>query len=476
MKKRLFIKSCLVASVALFAASCSDDTTLGSIDDAGRLDVPEGAVVYITDAAGSRGSSKVEFHNAETNALHVKTGAALPADCKVTFAYNADALNAYNTANGTDYTILPQSMVAFANDGVVTLPAGQTAVDAEYTLTSDGSLDPETTYALPLSVTIEGAAALGEADKNFVVLVRDLSSYGDCHKTWIDDKGVEHEGIKIFSVMEVNDTNPLNNLRYKLKNSGKYMVDALVMFSGNINYDAEQGRVYFFPNENVKAILDNREKYLKPLKDRGMKVIMGVMCNHDRACIANLDDNTAKLFAKELKALCDAYGLDGIFWDDEYCSPITPAPPGFVTPGRAAWSRLAYEVWKIQPERWNIAYGYSTTGSAVAVDGVQPGTFISYCLPDYSSSYTDRWLSSYPGMTLSQLGGCSMEFAQGRWSASESTLRNMRNEGFGAMMVFAMDPYRTNASGQEQAMNKLARAFYNDEVVVDQTTYPKDWK
>ena len=79
-------------------------------------------------------------------------------------------------------------------------------------------------------------------------------------------------------------------------------------------------------------------------------------------------------------------------------------------------------------------------------------------------------------MTVDQLGGCSMEFAQGRWYASESTLKNMRNDGFGAMMVFAMDPYRTNASGQEGAMAKLARAFYDDEVVVDPTKYPKDWK
>lgn len=475
MKKRLFIKSCLVASVALLAASCSDDVTLGSIDADGRLDVPEDAVVYITDASGSRGSSKVEFHNAETKSLHVKTGVALPVDCKVTFTYNVDALTAYNNANGTDYAPLPQSIVTLANNGEVTLPAGQTAVDAQYTLTSDGSLDPETTYALPLSVVIDGAAALGEADKNFVILVRDLSSYGDCHKTWIDDNGVEHEGIKIFSVMEVNDTNPLNNLRYTLKNSGKYMVDALVMFSGNINYNAETGRVYFYPNENISAILNNREKYLKPLKDRGMKVIMGVMCNHDRACIANLAPETAKLFAKELKALCDAYDLDGIFWDDEYCATITPPPPGFVNPGRQAWSRLAYEVWKIQPERWNIAYGYSTTSSAVAVDGVQPGTFIQYCLPDYSSSYTD-YTGDYPGMTLSQMGGCSMEFARGNWYATEATLRSMRNDGYGAHMVFAMDPYRTNASGQESAMGKLARAFYDDEVVVDATKYPKDWK
>ncbi len=476
MKKRLLFKSCLVATAALFAVSCSEDIDLGNVDGSDRLEVPEGDVVYVTDPAGHRQFSTLEIHQNAATQLRVNSPKALASDCNVTFAYDKNVLDEYNNESGNTYEALPESMVTFANSGALTLAAGQNQAAIDITIATDGNLESGKTFAIPVRVSLNGPAALGSVDESYIILVKDVTALGDCSKTWIDDDGVEHEGIKIFSVMEVNDTNPLNNLRYTLKKSGKYMVDALVMFSGNINYDAEQGRVYFFPNENITAILNNSEKYLKPLKDRGMKVIMGVMCNHDRACIANLDNNTAKLFAKELKALCDAYDLDGIFWDDEYCSPITPPPPGFVSPSRQAWSRLAYEVWKLQPERWNIAYGYSTTGSAVAIDGVQPGTFISYCLPDYSSYYDTGWLSSYPGMTRSQLGGCSMEFAQGRWSATENTLRNMRNDGFGAMMVFAMDPYRTNASGQESAMGKLARAFYDDEVVVDETKYPKDWK
>lgn len=475
MKHNLIFKSFLASGLAILAASCSDDVNLGSTDT-GKLEAPENAVVYVTDASGSRNYSSVEVHKTHESKLSVKSPEALASDCNVTFAYDPAVLDAYNQTNSTSIEAVPQSMVSFANGGNVVLAAGETAASLDYSIVSDGSLDENTVYAVPVTVSATGAASLGETDKSFIIMVKDLTNLPDCHKTWTDENGAEHEGIKIFSVMEVNDTNPLNNLRYTLKKSGKYMVDALVMFSGNINYDLENKKVYFFPNENVKAILENREKYLKPLKDRGMKVIMGVMCNHDRACIANLDDNTARIFAKELKDLCDAYQLDGIFWDDEYCSTITPPPPGFVSPSEAAWSRLAYEFWKLNPERWNIAYGYSTTGSAVEVDGVQPGTFISYVLPDYSSSYTTSWLRNFPGMTVDQLGGCSMEFAQGRWYASESTLKNMRNDGFGAMMVFAMDPYRTNASGQEGAMAKLARAFYDDEVVVDPTKYPKDWK
>ena len=39
--------------------------------------------------------------------------------------------------------------------------------------------------------------------------------------------------------MEVNDANPLNNLSFTLKSNGKPLVDALIIFSANINYNVE---------------------------------------------------------------------------------------------------------------------------------------------------------------------------------------------------------------------------------------------
>lgn len=460
--------------VAFATTACQEDLTIGNVQAPDVAD--EGTqLLYVADAHGSTAHPNVEFRGTGNVDMFAHITNASAEEQSLNLAYDISALDAYNQANNTNLEAVPETLVSFSNGGVATIAAGETiSAPVTVTITSDGSLEDGKTYVVPVRISTGSTAALSSASQTRLIFVKDHTALPDCFKTWTDDNGVEHEGIKIFSCMEVNDTNPLNNLRFTLKNSGKYMVDALVMFSGNINYNAETGRVYFYANPNVQHLLDNREKYLKPLQDRGMKVIMGVMCNHDRACISNLADETARLFAQELKALCDAYQLDGIFWDDEYCSPIYPAPPGFTSPNNKQFSRLAYEVWKLQPERWNVAYGYSTTSYAQAVDGVQPGTFITYCLPDYSSSYNDL-SGSYPGMPREHMGGCSMEFAQGRWYASETTLRNMRNDGYGAHMVFAMDPFRSTASGQESAMGKLARSFYDDVVVVDPTKYTKDW-
>ena len=166
----------------------------------------------------------------------------------------------------SSYVALPADMVSFAGNGVATLSAGSTSTSVEYTITSDGSLDPSATYVLPVRVSVtDGNASLGSVDATRIIFVRDLTALPDATKYVRDADGNLVPGIKVFSCMEVNDTNPLNNLSFTLKNAeiadnnGKPLVDALIIFSANINYNPETGRVYIFNNENVQALLDNRE-------------------------------------------------------------------------------------------------------------------------------------------------------------------------------------------------------------------------
>lgn len=461
----------LIAGVAMAATSCQEDITYG---DYTAPQVGDGSpLIFVSDGDGSTQTSNVEMRGGKDLQLFVNSATPAAADNEVAFAYDPASLDQYNAANGTELEAMPESMVSFPDGNKATLAAGQTKSEPlTVTLTSDGSLDPEKTYVVPLKVTVNGSTALAAQSQSRIILVKDLTAIPDCFKTVLDADGNEVPAVKIFSCMEVNDTNPLNNLKYTLKNSGKYLIDALIMFSANVNYNEETGRVYVLCNENVQALLDNRAKYLKPLQDRGMKVIIGLLGNHDRSGVANLADETARAYAKEIKALCDAYNLDGVFYDDEYSSYIYPAPAGFVSPSRAAASRLIYEVWKVQPERWNVAYCYSRTYGLDEVDGVQAGEYCQYALHDYGGS--SDLSSSFPGMPKSNMGLYSQEFNLGRF-ASLSNLTRMRQNGYGSHMVFAMDPTRSNVWNQENALANCAQAFYDDELVVDPTNYAKDW-
>lgn len=272
--------------------------------------------------------------------------------------------------------------------------------------------------------------------------------------------------------MEINDTNPLNNLCFTLKESGKPLVDILILFSANINYNNETGKVYVYNNPNVQHLLDNREKYLKPLQDRGMKVVLGLLGNHDRAGVSNLADETAKVFAQELKVICDSYQLDGIFVDDEYSAYQNPVPVGFVSPSSAAASRLCYEAKQAMPDRLVCAYAYGSTSSLPDIDGHQSGEFVDYGIHDYGGS--SDLSSNYPAMPKSGMALYSQEFNRGYWTA-DSNLENMRNDGYGSHMIFAMDPFRNNFDRQKQAMESIADKLFDDELVYDEKPYKKDW-
>lgn len=466
----LFKRSLLMAMVAAAATACQEDVNIGSVQSPDVTGTGE-ALLYVSDAQGSTGHSNLDFRSTASLDFYLHSTEASTAQENATFAYDATVLEQYNAANNTRFEAVPESFVTFSNGGQATLAAGEIkSAPVTLTVTSDGSLDSETTYAIPLRISSPGNMA--EMSQTRIVFVKDLSALPDCNKDWTDADGQTHEAVKIFSCMEVNDTNPLNNLCYKLRSSGKYLIDALIIFSGNVNYNAETGRVYFFANPNVQHLLDNREKYLKPLQDRGIKVIMGLLGNHDRAGLDNLTDESAKLFAQEIKAICDAYQLDGVMYDDEYTNYMTPAPPGFVDQGRGPASRLAYEVWKLQPERWNVVYKLGSFTQLNEVDGVQPGTYIAYAVHDYERG-TDM-SSAYPGLPKSRMGLYSQEFNQGRF-ADNSDLQNIRENGYCTHMIFAMDPNRSNRTSQERALSRCASVFYYDELVIETPYYKKDW-
>ena len=83
-----------------------------------------------------------------------------------------------------------------------------------------------------------------------------------------------------FLYFEVNDTNPLNALQFRMED-GRYLWNYVCLFAANINYNKETGEIYVFCNPQVQYILDHNEEILQPLRKRGIKVILGLLVNHD---------------------------------------------------------------------------------------------------------------------------------------------------------------------------------------------------
>ncbi|MGP1539661.1 BT_3987 domain-containing protein [Bacteroides pyogenes] len=466
MKRIKFIKPqyWLMAFVltGCLAACTNDDIKIGQVDE-GNYTVSSEELAFINDINGKRMFTVTEFRNEGSTELFVNVPKKASANSSVTVTYDKSVLDTYNANNNSDYEAFPEQHVTFDKEGIITLNAGEMKSSGlKISFTSDGTLSTDKSYVIPLRMKVtSGNFKLAKEDETRLIFVKDLTGLPDCQK---------ESGIKVFSCMEVNDTNPLNNLSFTLKKSGKPLIDVLILFSANINYDEKTGRVYIYNNENVQAILDKREHYLKPLQDRGMKIILGILGNHDRAGIMSLANETAKAFAQEVKAMCDAYNLDGIFIDDEYSAyEYTNIKPGFVYPSREAGARLCYEIKMAQPDRWIVAYSLTFP----AVEGKLASEFIDYYVHDYGGHADVS--EHFPGMSKMNMGLYSQEYNLGNFAAIYD-LKKMRKEGYGTHMIFAMDPYRENFKRQLESMENIAQAFYDDELVFDGKKYPKDWK
>lgn len=460
-------------------ACANDEIYLGSADTS-NIDSPEGNVVYVSDGASRGETPMVEFNKSYTLDLYLRSTKSVEGTVKATFTYSPEVLKAYNAANASELPLYPEKYFTIADGGHVSLSGGELiSAPLSVTFTSDGALNPETIYALPLKVTAEGGRLATGAD-SYVILVQDATAFPGAEK-YYDGK----PGMKIVGVLEVNDVNPLNTIGFTMKRSGKQFFDAVVLFAANINYDTKTGRVYVSRNKNVQALLDGREKYLKPLQARGIKVILGILGNHDISGISTLSDEMCRRFAKEVRDVCDSYELDGVFLDDEYTdypAAASGALPGFVEQNVKSASMLGYEIRKAQPERILMAYRYGALNKGVEIDGMNCGSIWDYVFNDYF--VTSDPVKSFPGLRQDQAGtgswNCSSDArcipSNRQWTAMFS-LDGMREQGYGAMMIynFTCDSVNPMTPAIIKDMGTTSADFWGDELEYDGSWYPKDF-
>ena len=440
-------------SGVLLTAGCEDPIRLDTVDES-RYELPSGAMVYLVDEVGKRNYSVREFKGSGSTVLTLSsTGSGGAA----TVAYDAEGAARYNAETGNSYPAFPASLVTLSASSV------NAGGDVTVSYSNGTGVENGVTYILPIRVTAS-AGAVSDKDTFRYLFVKDTSGYPSAEK---------ESGIVLFSCMEVNNTNPLNNMSYTLAESGKPLFDVVVLFSSNIKYNEETGRVFLHHNENNSAIFNNCAKYIKPLQERGIKVLLSVLGGGDRSGLRSLGPEAAKEFAREIKYTCDAYDLDGVFFDDEYSSYMNPAPPGFVVASKQAASNLFYETKKMMPERMVSLFCYSQMTSLPDYEDMKAGEFVDYILNNYRTG--TNYTGGFNGMTVKQQGIYSQEFAL-NYYATAANLATSRNGGYGAHMVFSLDPFNSNyESRQLPALQLLATSFYDEELVDDGVRYRKDW-
>lgn len=433
-------------------SSCAEKFNVGNeLDEDGYLAATK-QVIGIRNEDGKALFTTVEIAEDETTVtFYAELSKAASAATSATINVADDSyVDSYNAEHGTSYLAYPAEGAKISDGNTVIVQGKKKSDPVSMTITADASLAQDVTYMIPISVTSKSA----ESGKIHYVLVKDYRG-----KKFASSE--KPSGIKLISCMEVGQTSPLFHKSFMLQNSGLPLFDIVILFSAKIDYDTEQCKLVVSNPVGVDGTL--RSGIVQELHDMGMKVVVSIL-GSTYAGVAHLTDEACKTYAQELANYCEANELDGVFFDDEYTSYWDY--PGLTSPSTERAARLAYETKMAMPDKLVTCYMYSRTyGFYNKIEGVEPGDFVDYGINDYN-----RWLdeSYYLGMERKQVAPGSANFAEAyaNWCATPSNLQRVRNEGYGAYMVYCLTANQTVWAREYEQLQNIAQYLYDD-VLVD---------
>ena len=198
-------------------------------------------------------------------------------------------------------------------------------------------------------------------------------AFGIMRPKWnLDAEGnrTNHE-VRTLVYVEVNDENILNAGAYILED-GTYLFNYVVIFAANLRIrdcaaetamGARHGCMKSGPhvhfNENVRYILANRSRYVQPLQDRGIRVLLGLLPDWDGISFGTMVDwmrpdvpvdTVIAQFIEDVRREVEFYGLDGVDFDDEWANKAVQVP------GQNAFDPISVAVFPDFTAAWPFSY------------------------------------------------------------------------------------------------------------------------
>ncbi|MFB9660278.1 endo-beta-N-acetylglucosaminidase H [Glycomyces mayteni] len=232
--------------------------------------------------------------------------------------------------------------------------------------------------------------------------------------------------------VEVNSNDMANVADYKLEGTSRPAFDVAIIFAANVNYDTATSQAYLHLNDRVTETLEDADDQIRPLQDQGTEVLLSVLGNHQGAGIANFpSQQAAAAFADELGDVVDAYGLDGIDFDDEWSNY------GANGTGPANDSSFVYLVSALRdrlgPDKLITFYNIGPAAAATEYGGVRAGDLLDYAWNPWYGSWSAPQI---PGMEAQQLAPGAVNLTATSSGTAASFAQRTASEGYGAIVTY----------------------------------------
>ena len=263
-------------------------------------------------------------------------------------------------------------------------------------------------------------------------------------------------GIKNIVYVEVNDINPLNAGSYTMNNAAFF--DYVILFAANIRGVGSDATLY--NNPNVQYILDHKDTLIKPLQDKGIKVLLGLLGDHTGLGFANMNPAQTEQFATAVANAVTQYGLDGVDFDDEWAEY---GRNGYPSSSTGSFSTLVTSLRNKMPNKAITVFDYGYSGELSGVNNS-----IDYGIYPYFN-----YVSS----------GTSFGMPQSKWApytlnlnvtlsarTVKSNAQNVAKNGYGAIAY-----YDLRANNMQTILNAVAEGAFGSTCTYDGNSYPKNY-
>lgn len=237
-------------------------------------------------------------------------------------------------------------------------------------------------------------------------------------------------GPKGVCYVEVNNADIRNVGKYKLS-TGQQLFDIAIIFAANINYNTSTQKAVLGFNTNVANILNNKTTYIKPLQDKGIKVLLSILGNHQGAGFCNFTSQaSAQAFAQQLADAVNTYGLDGIDFDDEYAEY---GVNGTGQPNASSFVYLVTALRNLLPNKIISFYYYGPAASRLSYNGVTVGSKINY---SWNAIYGTYSVPNVPGLAKANLGPAAIDIQATSPSTAASLATQTVNNAYGIYLYY----------------------------------------
>lgn len=208
----------------------------------------------------------------------------------------------------------------------LTITAGKTVSENVQVKVTGKDLDPDTIYSLPLEIRQTDASGAVRTHRQQYIIYINQEKVTIDHYEFPPMKDIELDS-DLFTVFYVNveEWSPLaaNIWAYIKRNKEngsftyKTIGNIINLRPATVGYDQLTGRCLFSLSPDLRYVLENSARYIRPLQNMGRKVCVCIQGGGKGLGFCNMTDTQIADFSAQVKEVVELYGLDGINLRDE---------------------------------------------------------------------------------------------------------------------------------------------------------------